>query len=105
MTVRVVVLFQKLFADYRQKLNCPFLFNDLNSGVPVEDWKIVPTYADGTNFNGLLVYGIVMGLAAVKLGVYGKPLIAFTRCLSECVAFLSNHMMWSDIRIIHSYLM
>ena len=37
---------------------------------------------------------MAMGLAAAKLGVYGKPLIAFSRCLSECVAYLANSLMW-----------
>ena len=49
---------------------------------------------DGTNFMGLIVFSILLGVVLRKLGEDGRPLLDFCRSWMHVVMMLVSWIMW-----------
>ena len=65
-------LVQACIAQYRTILVEP---KNATLAKNIQDWDISHQYGDGTNTLGLVVFGIVFGIAVSKMGELGKPLL------------------------------
>ncbi|XP_076659467.1 excitatory amino acid transporter 1 [Halictus rubicundus] len=84
-------LVQACIAQYRTILIKPEVETNTTT---LQDWEISSTYGDGTNTLGLVVFGIVFGIAISKLGEPGKPLLAFFDSLSEASMLITKWVIW-----------
>ncbi|KOX80788.1 Excitatory amino acid transporter 3 [Melipona quadrifasciata] len=64
------------------------------TGVTIQDWEISHKYGDGTNTLGLVIFGIVFGIALSKMGEQGKPLLSFFDTLSEASMLITKWVIW-----------
>lgn len=62
--------------------------------VTIQDWEISHKYGDGTNTLGLVIFGIVFGIALSKMGEQGKPLLSFFDTLSEASMLITRWVIW-----------
>lgn len=60
----------------------------------IQDWEISHKYGDGTNTLGLVIFGIVFGIALSKMGEQGKPLLSFFDTLSEASMLITRWVIW-----------
>ncbi|KOC64854.1 Excitatory amino acid transporter 3 [Habropoda laboriosa] len=60
----------------------------------IQDWNISHEYGDGTNTLGMVVFGIVFGIALSKMGDLGKPLLTFFDTLSEATMLITKWVIW-----------
>ncbi|KZC06582.1 PREDICTED: excitatory amino acid transporter 1 [Dufourea novaeangliae] len=84
-------LVQACIAQYRTILVEP---KNATEGTTLQDWEISSTYGDGTNTLGLVVFGIVFGIAISKMGEAGKPLLAFFDTLSIASMIITKWVIW-----------
>ncbi|CAK9822495.1 Excitatory amino acid transporter 3 [Anthophora retusa] len=77
-------------AQYRTILKPP----KNSTGVSIQDWDISHEYGDGTNTLGMVVFGIVFGIALSKMGELGKPLLTFFDTLSEATMLITKWVIW-----------
>lgn len=84
-------LVQACISQYRTILIRPE--NETNT-TTLQDWEISSTYGDGTNTLGLVVFGIVFGIAISKMGEAGKPLLTFFDTLSEASMLITKWVIW-----------
>ncbi|XP_031780641.1 excitatory amino acid transporter 3 isoform X2 [Nasonia vitripennis] len=70
----------------------------LNASSSVEKakygYKIAHVYADGTNTLGLVIFGVILGIAIGKMGEQSKPLLDFFNALSEAMMIITNWVIW-----------
>ncbi|CAB0043709.1 unnamed protein product [Trichogramma brassicae] len=85
-------LVQACLSQYRTELIPPV--NKSNVTNNKYEWEISSSYGDGTNTLGLVIFGIVMGIAIGRLGDRGKPLLDFFNCLSESMMFITSWVIW-----------
>ncbi|CAK9808353.1 Excitatory amino acid transporter 3 [Anthophora plagiata] len=83
-------LVQACIAQYRTILKKP----TNSTGVSIQDWEISHEYGDGTNTLGMVVFGIVFGIALSKMGDLGKPLLTFFDTLSEATMLITKWVIW-----------
>ncbi|XP_063991066.1 excitatory amino acid transporter 1 [Diachasmimorpha longicaudata] len=57
-------------------------------------WGIDHEYAEGTNTLGLVIFGIILGIALGKMGDAGQPLRDFFSALSEAMMIITNWVIW-----------
>ncbi|OXU24088.1 hypothetical protein TSAR_004462 [Trichomalopsis sarcophagae] len=57
-------------------------------------YEIAHVYADGTNTLGLVIFGIILGIAIGKMGEQSKPLLDFFSALSEAMMIITNWVIW-----------
>lgn len=67
------------------------IFFPVNS---IQDWDISHKYGDGMNTLGLVVFGIVLGIALSKMGEQGKILLSFFDALSEATMLITKWVIW-----------
>lgn len=60
----------------------------------IQDWDISHKYGDGMNTLGLVVFGIVLGIALSKMGEQGKILLSFFDALSEATMLITKWVIW-----------
>lgn len=60
----------------------------------IQDWDISHKYGDGMNTLGLVVFGIVLGIALSKMGEQGKTLLSFFDALSEATMLITRWVIW-----------
>ncbi|KAK9307275.1 hypothetical protein QLX08_002305 [Tetragonisca angustula] len=85
-------LVQACIAQYRTILIEP----ENKTGVTIQDWEISHKYGDGTNTLGLVIFGIVFGIALSKMGEQGKPLLSFFDTLSEASMLITRWVIWTS---------
>ncbi|XP_078035100.1 excitatory amino acid transporter 1 [Augochlora pura] len=84
-------LVQACIAQYRTILIRP---EDETNTTTLQDWEISSSYGDGTNTLGLVVFGIVFGIAISKMGEAGKPLLTFFDTLAEASMLITKWVIW-----------
>ncbi|XP_043255652.1 excitatory amino acid transporter 1 isoform X1 [Colletes gigas] len=84
-------LVQACIAQYRTILVEPENTTGVND---IRDWDISHKYGDGTNTLGLVIFGIVFGIALSKMGEAGKPLLSFFETLSEASMLITKWVIW-----------
>ncbi|XP_031831414.1 excitatory amino acid transporter 1 isoform X1 [Nomia melanderi] len=84
-------LVQACIAQYRTILIEP---EDAIKAANLQNWEISHKYGDGTNTLGLVVFGIVFGIAISKMGEAGKPLLTFFDTLSEASMLITKWVIW-----------
>lgn len=60
----------------------------------IQDWDISHKYGDGMNTLGLVIFGIVLGIALSKMGEQGKILLSFFDALSEATMLITRWVIW-----------
>lgn len=83
-------LVQACIAQYRTVLEEP----ENATGVNINNWKISSEYESGMNTLGLVVFGVVFGIALSKMGEQGKPLLIFFETLSEATMLITKWVIW-----------
>lgn len=71
-----------------------FINNLIFFPVNIQDWDISHKYGDGMNTLGLVVFGIVLGIALSKMGEQGKILLSFFDALSEATMLITKWVIW-----------
>ncbi|XP_017752729.1 PREDICTED: excitatory amino acid transporter 1-like [Eufriesea mexicana] len=84
-------LVQACIAQYRTILIEP---ENNTEATNIQDWEISHKYGDGTNTLGLVIFGIVFGIALSKMGEPGKPLLTFFDTLSEATMLITKWVIW-----------
>ena len=84
-------LVQACIAQYRTILVEP---KNATLAKNIQDWDISHQYGDGTNTLGLVVFGIVFGIAISKMGELGKPLLLFFDTLAEASMLITKWVIW-----------
>ncbi|XP_054010678.1 excitatory amino acid transporter 3 [Hylaeus anthracinus] len=84
-------LVQACIAQYRTILLEPKNTTGVNS---IQDWEISHRYDEGTNTLGLVIFGIVFGIALSKMGDAGKPLLTFFDTLAEASMLITKWVIW-----------
>ena len=84
-------LVQACIAQYRTILVEP---KNATLAKNIQDWNISHQYGDGTNTLGLVVFGIVFGIAVSKMGELGKPLLTFFDTLAEASMLITKWVIW-----------
>ncbi|CAL7949748.1 unnamed protein product [Xylocopa violacea] len=84
-------LVQACIAQYRTVLVKP---KNETETMSLYDWRITHEYGDGLNTLGLVVFGIVFGIALSKMGEQGKPLLTFFDTLSEATMLITRWVIW-----------
>lgn len=69
-----------------------FLFCNLETAL--EDYVISRSYEGSTNFLGLVVFGIALGIALGILKERGRPLLQFFEALSEAMMVITGWVIW-----------
>ncbi|XP_068982631.1 excitatory amino acid transporter 1 isoform X1 [Bombus flavifrons] len=86
-------LVQACIAQYRTVLIEPKNKTGVNN---IQDWDISHKYGDGMNTLGLVVFGIVLGIALSKMGEQGKILLSFFDALSEATMLITKWVIWTS---------
>ncbi|XP_076235338.1 cyclin-dependent kinase subunit 30A isoform X2 [Calliopsis andreniformis] len=86
-------LVQACIAQYRTILIEPKNATQAND---IQNWEISHQYGDGMNTLGLVVFGIVFGIALSKMEEAGKPLLNFFDTLSEASMLITKWVIWTS---------
>ena len=84
-------LVQACIAQYRTILVKP---KNATLAENLQNWDISHQYGDSTNTLGLVVFGIVFGIAVSKMGELGKPLLSFFDTLAEASMLITKWVIW-----------
>ncbi|XP_024942759.1 excitatory amino acid transporter 3 isoform X2 [Cephus cinctus] len=60
----------------------------------ISNWTITSKYVDGTNTLGIVIFGIVFGIALAKMGEAGEPVLNFFNSLSEAMMIITSWVIW-----------
>ncbi|XP_017883504.1 excitatory amino acid transporter 1 [Ceratina calcarata] len=83
-------LVQACIAQYRTVLIPP----ENTTAVSIQEWEMSSEYGGGMNTLGLVVFGVVFGIALSKMGEKGKPLLTFFDTLSEATMIITKWVIW-----------
>ncbi|XP_011307233.1 excitatory amino acid transporter 1 isoform X2 [Fopius arisanus] len=86
-------LVQACIKQYRTTLTKPDNATESEAN-DILQWKIGHVYGDGTNTLGLVIFGIILGIALGKMGESGQPLRDFFTALSEAMMIITNWVIW-----------
>ncbi|CAG7727541.1 unnamed protein product, partial [Allacma fusca] len=86
-------LVQATLEHYRTKLILPAgKFG--NSTPSLRDYEMIEHWETGTNYMGLIVFSISLGITLTRIGSRGRSLLDVCQGLSDCIMILINWVIW-----------
>lgn len=76
-------------SQYRTVITAPVNYTD-----NLYEWDISGEYTDGSNILGVVVFGVVLGIAIGQLGPIGLPLLKVFQSLGDVTMLMTTWVIW-----------